>query len=181
MAFRSALKKLARPLKDGVKDKLSPKLLQESEEAPEWQLQSWDDSWHRHRTGKKNSHWAVMVFYPADDTPGCTAQLQDFQAHYAQFKALGAEIYAINPAEAPSHKAFAEKLGLEFPVLTDRGGVVARQFHAAIQTPVKTVVLRTVYLVNPKRKIRLANRGAPPAEAILRSIQALQQATKDGM
>jgi len=42
-------------------------------------------------------------------------------------------------------------------------------------------VLRSVYLVNPERKIRLANRGAPSVEAIVRSIQALQQATRDGM
>ena len=39
---------------------------------------------------------------------------------------------------------------------------------------------RTVYLVNPDKKIRLANRGAPPVEAIIRSIQALK-ATKAGM
>jgi len=39
----------------------------------------------------------------------------------------------------------------------------------------KTVILRSVYLVNPDGKIRLANRGAPPATALVRSIQALQQ------
>jgi alkyl hydroperoxide reductase subunit AhpC len=42
-------------------------------------------------------------------------------------------------------------------------------------------VIRTVYLVNPDKKIRLANRGAPSVEAIVRSIEALQQATRDGM
>jgi len=123
----------------------------------------------------------VLYFYPKDDTPGCTAQLQDMQDHYAQFQELGAEVYGINPAEAPSHEAFAKKYGFEFPILTDRGGVVARQFRAAVQMPFKTLILRTVYLVNPERKIRMANRGAPPAEAIVRSIQALQQATRSGM
>jgi alkyl hydroperoxide reductase subunit AhpC len=42
-------------------------------------------------------------------------------------------------------------------------------------------VIRSVYLVNPERKIRLANRGAPSVEAIIRTIQALQQVTKAGM
>ena len=125
--------------------------------------------------------WAVMVFYPGDHTPGCTAQLQDMQERYRAFLALGAQVYGVNPAEQPSHQAFAEKFGLQFPLLTDRGGVVARNFRAAVQTPVKTLILRSVYLVNPVGRIRLANRGAPPAAAILRSIEALQQATREGM
>ena len=120
------------------------------------------------------------MFYPADDTPGCTAQLQDFAAHYEELQALGAEVYGVNPAEAESHKAFAEKLGLPFPLLTDRGAGVCRQFSATLPIPYGIKTLRTVYLVNPDRKIRMANRGAPPVEAIIRSIQALQ-ATKGGM
>lgn len=169
--------KLPAPIKSAVKEKLQPAMLPEGEIVPEWTLQSWDGEWYRH----KNHKWTVMVFYPGDDTPGCTAQLQDFQAHYDRFKELGAEVYAINPAEEESHKEFAEKYGFTFPLLTDRGGVVARQFRAAMQFPLKTIIIRTVYLVNPKRKIRLANRGAPPAEALIRSIEALQQASREGM
>ena len=165
------------PVKDALKRKIYPPLLAEGETVPEWHLQGWDGAWHRHN----NRKWTVMVFYPGDDTPGCTAQLQDFQDHYARLRELGAQVYGVNPAESDSHQAFAEKFGFEFPILTDRGGVVARQFKAALQLPFKTVVLRTVYLVNPERKIRLANRGAPPAAAIVRSIEALQQATHAGM
>ena len=122
-----------------------------------------------------------MVFYPGDDTPGCTAQLQDLQDNYDRFTALGARVYCFNLAEAASHQAFAQKYGFDFPILVDRGGVVARQFRAALQTPFKTYILRTVYLVNPERRVRLANRGAPPAAALIRSIEALQQATREGM
>lgn len=165
------------PVKDALKRKIYPPLLAEGETVPEWHLQSWDDSWHRHN----NRKWTVMVFYPGDDTPGCTAQLQDLQENYARLRAVGAQVYGVNPAEGVSHKAFAERFGFEFPILTDRGGVVARQFKAALQLPFKTLILRTVYLVNPERKIRLANRGAPPAAAIVRSIEALQQATRAGM
>lgn len=168
--------KLPTPVKQAIKDRLYPDLLPEGEVAPEWQLQSWDGQWHRMRKG-----WSILVFYPADDTPGCTAQLQDFQEHYAQLQELGCEVYAINPAEGPSHQAFSEKYGFTFPILTDRGGSVARRFKASMPMGFKGKVIRTVYLINPERKIRLANRGAPSVEAIVRSIQALQQATKGGM
>ncbi|MCB9758290.1 MAG: redoxin domain-containing protein [Alphaproteobacteria bacterium] len=168
---------LPEPVKRAIKARVYPPLLAEGETVPEWHLQSWDGSWHRHN----NRKWTVMVFYPGDDTPGCTRQLAELQERYPRFQELGAQVYGVNPAEAPSHQAFAEKLGLAFPLLTDRGGVVARNFKAAVQLPMRTLVLRTVYLVNPERRIRMANRGAPPADAILRSIEALQQATRAGM
>ncbi|HJN76720.1 MAG TPA: peroxiredoxin family protein [Myxococcota bacterium] len=168
---------LPTPVKEALKRRIYPPLLAEGETVPEWHLQSWDGSWHRHN----NRKWTVMVFYPMDDTPGCTAQLRDYRELHGRLGELGARVYGVNPAEADSHEAFARKLDLEFPLLTDRGGVVARQFKAALHLPFSTLVLRTVYLVNPERKIRLANRGAPPAAAIVRSIEALQQATRAGM
>jgi hypothetical protein len=58
---------------------------------------------------------------------------------------------------------------------------VARQFRACIQLPLRPMYVRTVYLVNPERKIRLANRGAPSVSAIVRSVEALQQAARGGM
>lgn len=175
-SIHSLISKVPTPVKQAVKDKLYPTLLPEGETAPEWHLQSWDGSWHRMRTD-----WSILVFYPGDDTPGCTKQLQDFQDHYAELKALGAEVYGINPAEGPSHEAFAKKFGFTFPLLTDRGSSVARQFKCSLSIPFKTQVIRTVYLINPERRIRLANRGAPSVAAIVRSIQALQQGTRDGM
>jgi hypothetical protein len=42
-------------------------------------------------------------------------------------------------------------------------------------------VIPTLYLVNPERKVRLANRGFPSVEAVVRSIEALQQATRAGV
>ncbi len=169
--------KLPTPLKQSIKDMVYPNLLAEGETSPEWHLQSWDGSWWRHNP----TRWHVMVFYPGDDTPGCTAQLQDFQEHLEEFDRLKAVVLGVNVAESDSHQAFAENFGFTFPLLTDRGNVVARQFRAAVQTPFRTYPIRTVYLINPERKVRLSNRGAPPASAIIRSIQALQQATRKGM
>ena len=62
-----------------------------------------------------------------------------------------------------------------------RGGSVARQFRACLQIPTMPMYLRTVYLVNPERKIRLGNRGTPSVAAIVRSVEALQQASRTGM
>jgi peroxiredoxin Q/BCP len=176
MGLRDLMNKVPTPLKQAVKERVYPQLLPEGELAPEWHLQSYDDSWHRMR----GTQWSILVFYPGDDTPGCTQQLTKLAEHYPTLQELGVQVYGVNPAEASSHKAFAEKLNLPFPLLIDRGAGVCRQFAATLPIPYGIKTIRTVYLVNPERKIRLANRGAPPVEAIIRSIQALQ-ATKGGM
>lgn len=175
-SLRKSLAKLPAPVKLGIQERVYPKLLPEGETAPEWHLQSWDASWHR-----QGKHWSVLVFYPEDGGVDDRAQLLSFQEHLADFQRLNVKVFGINHAEAPSHEAFAKDAGISFPLLTDRGGSVARQFRACLQLPLKPLYLRTVYLVNPERKIRLGNRGAPSVAAIVRSVEALQQASKTGM
>jgi peroxiredoxin len=175
--LRTLIDRLPTPVKQAIKERVYPDLLAEGELAPEWHLQNYDDTWHRMR----RDLWTILVFYPGDDTPGCTEQLQDFAAHNDKIESVGAHVFGVNPAEAESHRAFAEKLGLPFPLLTDRGASVCRQFRCSLLLPVGTRIIRTVYLINPDRKIRLANRGAPNVAAVIRSIEALQQAARQGM
>lgn len=177
MSLRKSLASLPAPVKRAIQERVYPKLLPEGETAPEWHLQSYDDSWHRH-----GRHWSVLVFYVEDGGADDAAQLQEFEKHLADFTRLNVKVFGISSAEAPSHRAFAESIGVTFPLLTDRGGSVARQFKASLQIPVAGPMnIRTVYLVNPERKIRLGNRGNPSVAAIVRSIEALQQASKTGM
>lgn len=175
-AVRQALRKLPDPLKRAIQERLYPKMLPEGETAPEWHLQAADGSWHR-----QGKHWSLMVFYPEDGGEEDAAQLREFQKHLPDFNRLGVKVFGLNQAEAESHSAFAAANGITFPLLVDRGGSVARLFKACIQIPTAPMYIRSVYLVNPERKIRLGNRGSPSVEAIVRSIEALQTASKTGM
>lgn len=66
--------------------------------------------------GQKN---VVLAFYPFDWSPVCSLQLPGLQENLPQFKALNAEVMGISVDSRHSHKAFAEHLGLEFPLLSD--------------------------------------------------------------
>lgn len=67
----------------------------------------------------------VLAFYPADASPGCTAQLCSYQSELADFEELGAEVWAISRQSAASHESFARRSKLTFPLLADeRGDVV---------------------------------------------------------
>ena len=61
----------------------------------------------------------VLVFYPFDWSPVCSLQLPGIQANLPQFRELDAQVLGISVDSRHSHKAFAEHLGLEFPLLSD--------------------------------------------------------------
>ena len=104
----------------------------------------------------------VLVFYPGDDTPGCTKQLCEFRDQWSAVKARGAEIFGVNPQSAAKHEKFREKFHFQFPLLVDEGQKVAARFHAN-----GLIVKRTVYVIGPDGKIRFGKRGMPkPAEVL---------------
>ena len=62
----------------------------------------------------------VVVFYPADHTPVCTAQLRSYTEGIGDLAGVGASIVAISPQDPVSHRAFAEESGgFAFPLLSD--------------------------------------------------------------
>lgn len=75
--------------------------------------------------GRKN---VVVYFYPKDDTPGCTKESCSFRDQYAAFTDIGAEVIGISSDSEQSHKKFAAKHRLPFPLLADVGGEVRKRF-----------------------------------------------------
>src|SRR5581483_11550912 len=62
----------------------------------------------------------VLVFYPGDNTPVCTNQLNTYTKEIGQFEGLEAQILAISPQGVESHEKFSCKQGgFGFPLLAD--------------------------------------------------------------
>jgi peroxiredoxin Q/BCP len=102
----------------------------------------------------------VLVFYPGDDTPGCTKQLCQFRDDWSQAVARRVEIFGVNPQGAVPHQKFREKF--PFPLLVDAGRKIASLYHAN-----GLIVKRTVYLIGPDGQILFSRRGMPaPAEVL---------------
>jgi peroxiredoxin Q/BCP len=106
--------------------------------------------------------YVVLVFYPGDDTPGCTKQLCQFRDDWSQAKARGVEVFGVNPQNAGHHASFRKKFKFPFPLLVDERQKVAEAYHAN-----GLIVKRTVYLIGPDGGILFARRGMPsPAEVL---------------
>lgn len=144
------------------------KLLPVGSEAPDFHMldQSGRTVTLSHYRGEKN---VVLVFYPADFTPGCTAQLCGFRDAYEQLEAAGIEVLAVNPFNWETHHRFAEKYGFPFPVLFDPRGKYARLYKAAIIRGY--LHKRVVYAVDQQGVIRFAQHGNPPVERMLEAFR----------
>jgi mycoredoxin-dependent peroxiredoxin len=76
--------------------------------------------------GKNN---VVLVFYPLDWSPTCTKEHACFVNDMKRFEQLKAQVLGISVDSVWSHKAYAEKMGIHYPLLADfhpRGAVASR-------------------------------------------------------
>ena len=97
--------------------------------------------------------WVVLYFYPKDDTPGCTTEACHFRDDFKLLENLGAQVVGMSIDDSFSHKKFAEKYNLPFPLLSDASGEVASLYGALNNFLVIKLAKRYTYLINPQGKI----------------------------
>ena len=99
----------------------------------------------------------VIVFYPGDDTPVCTKQLNAYNDGLERFQDLGAQVLAISAQDVTSHEKFSTKHGgFEFPLLADTDKSVAAAY--GILGPIG-FPRRSVFIVDAEGIVRYAHRA----------------------
>lgn len=74
-------------------------------------------------------HPAVLYFYPKDNTPGCTAEAQDFRDKHADFLGAKCQVIGISRDSMKSHENFSEKQSLSFPLVSDDDETLCQLFN----------------------------------------------------
>jgi len=74
--------------------------------------------------------YAVLYFYPKDNTPGCTVEACAFRDDSAKLKAAGAVVLGISPDSEKSHQKFIEKFSLPFQLLVDTDNALSTAYGA---------------------------------------------------
>ena len=106
--------------------------------------QPWTLSEHRGKT-------VVLLFYPGDNTPVCTAQLCSVRDHWSEYQATGAEVVGISTDSVESHKAFAEKNQLPLRLLSDADRKVSEMYGMKSWLPGRSA--RGVVMIDKEGKI----------------------------
>ena len=102
--------------------------------------------------------WVVVYFYPRDDTPGCTKEACGFRDKSQPYKDENIAILGISKNSVDSHRKFAEKYHLNFPLLSDESIETIKAYGAwgVKKFLGKTFqgILRKTFLIDPKGEIR---------------------------
>ena len=123
--------------------------------------------------GKKN---VVLAFYPLAFSPVCSHQLPAIQRELPRFQALGAEVLGISVDSHYANEAFAQKLLLTFPLLSDFHRTTSSDY--GVLMPDRQYSGRALFLVD--RQGRIAYRDIAPTvgeipsnEPVLEALQRL--------
>jgi peroxiredoxin Q/BCP len=100
----------------------------------------------------------VLYFYPKDNTPGCTAEGQDFRDLDANFRRLNTRIFGVSRDSLASHEKFRDKHRFSFDLISDPDESLCRHFDVIRE---KTLygrkfmgIERSTFLIDSKGKLR---------------------------
>ena len=77
--------------------------------------------------------WAVIYFYPKDDTSGCTREALDFTELHKEFEAAAVQVVGISKDSVASHGKFKTKHNLGVRLLSDESGAACEAFGVWIE------------------------------------------------
>lgn len=134
-------------------------------------------------------HAVVVYFYPADLTGGCTRQACGFRDDMAKLKDQGVEVVGVSGDSVKNHQIFKKDQNLNFTLLADEQGDVAKAFGvplkpggvAKVKADGKDIELtrgvtaaRWTFVINKDGKIALKNtevKAAEDSKAILKLLE----------
>lgn len=122
--------------------------IQTGDSAPDFDLPDQDGA--SFRLSDHRGERLLLVFYPGDDTPVCTAQLCDYREGLETFAGLEVEVIGISPDDPGSHRAFRQKHDLPFTLLSDTKLEVARKYDCKALIGMK----RGVFLLDEEHRVR---------------------------
>jgi thioredoxin-dependent peroxiredoxin len=135
-----------------------------------------------HKLSDYHGKWVVLYFYPKDDTPGCTKEACNFRDNFHQLEKMGVIILGISKDSVKSHKKFADKYQLNFPLLSDEDKDVIKAYKAwgkkKFMGKEFEGILRTTHVINPEGEIVKTYENVNPtihAKQILEDLQKLQE------
>ncbi|MCH7946441.1 MAG: peroxiredoxin [candidate division Zixibacteria bacterium] len=140
--------------------------------------------------GKINFHewlgdsWGILFSHPADFTPVCTTELGAASKLKSEFEKRNVKIIALSVDSLDSHKKWIEDINqtqdttVNFPLIADADRKVATLYGMLHPEASETVTVRSVFVIDPDKKIRLTLTYPAPTgrdfNEILRVIDSLQ-------
>ncbi len=128
--------------------------------------------------------WVVLYSHPSDYTPVCTTELGRTAALKEDFEQRNAKVIALSVDDLDSHMGWlkdieeTQHVTMNFPIIADADRKVATAYDMLHPQADSTFTVRSVFIIDPKRKIRLMLTYPPSTgrnfQEILRVLDSLQ-------
>ncbi|KAA8979717.1 thioredoxin-dependent thiol peroxidase [Halospina sp. K52047b] len=99
----------------------------EGQQAPDFRLP--DQDGNEHSLADYRGQTVLLYFYPRDNTPGCTVEAQQFRDRLEELQAHGVQVLGVSRDTVKSHRKFADKESLNFPILADPEHEVLKAYN----------------------------------------------------
>ena len=154
--------------------------------APDFELDSTEGPIHFHNYIE--GHWAVLFSHPKNFTPVCTTELGYTAKLKPEFDKRDVKVLGLSVDKLEDHAAWASDIAetqgtaLNFPLLADTKGEVARKYDMIHPNADNTLTVRSVFVIGPDKKVKLkieypASTGRNFDE-VIRVIDSLQLTAK---
>ena len=153
--------------------------LKAGDPAPSFDLEN--DKGDRVSLESLRGKWAVLYWYPKDDTPGCTVEACEIRDNF-EIISGEAEVFGVSPDSVKSHQKFRDKFSLPFTLLADTDHSVSESY--GVWGPKKFMgkeymgVGRTTFIIAPDGQIAQVFENVKPAGHALELLAALKELKK---
>jgi peroxiredoxin Q/BCP len=144
--------------------------------APDFALP--DQQGNIHRLSDYRGRKVILYFYPKDNTPGCSKQACGYSDNIGLFTDKNVTVLGISRDSVNSHLKFAEKLGLNFTILSDpelsaiSGYDVWKEKKQYGRSYMG--VVRTTYLIDESGIIIMANDKVKAADDYAKMLELIK-------
>ena len=130
--------------------------------------------------------WLILFFFPAAYTPICQSEVQEFSRRLGEFKKLNTEVVAASVDNVTILRKWSAELGgIQYPILSDAGGIVSQRYGSYTQASTqqlikgKAVSMRGTYIIDPEGILRyslvhdeLVGRSVQETIRVLEALQS---------
>ena len=128
--------------------------------------------------------WCVLFSHPKDFTPVCTTELGEVARLEQEFAKRHVKVVALSVGPLKAHQEWitdineTQQVNVQFPLIGDEKGEIARLYGMIHPQANDTLTVRSVFIIDPNKKIRLTMNYPASAgrnfKEILRVIDSLQ-------
>ena len=125
--------------------------LKVGDQAPDFSLTGTDGKTYKLSELTKGGKAVVVAWFPRADTPGCTKECTSFKEQGSQIRDYNVAYFTASNDPVEKNKAFAEKLGVDYPILSDTDSSVSQKY--GVFNPERKAANRWTFYIGADGKI----------------------------